>query len=73
PSPEGWTLIINQQTGQAGTEYDEGRDLVRVAMQTSQSTHTERFTIDIVTEGGGGSIVLRWGTVEAAVPFRLSS
>ncbi len=71
PAADGWTLIINRQTGQSGTEYDQGRDLVRVPMRTREGAYTEQFTIDLTTSGNSGAIVLRWGRVEASVPFRL--
>ena len=32
PEPEAWTLIINRQTDQWGTEYDPSLDLARVPM-----------------------------------------
>jgi hypothetical protein len=33
--PNAWSLIINKQTGQWGTVYDEGKDLGRVKMTMS--------------------------------------
>src|SRR5580704_1818688 len=30
PSASNWLLIINKQTGQWGTEYDQSQDLVRI-------------------------------------------
>ena len=42
-----WTLIINKQTGQWGTVYDEKQDLVRVPMKVGKtSAPVEQFTID---------------------------
>jgi len=76
PAAGGWTLIINRQTGQSGTEYDQGRDLLRVPMRTllraRQDSMTETFTIDVQPATGGGTLVLRWGRVEASVPFRVA-
>ncbi len=46
PSEGAWKLIINKQTGQSGTQYDESQDLARVDMKKSQLPQTvEQFTI----------------------------
>jgi hypothetical protein len=59
PDEDGWTLIINTQTGQWGTAYDEREDLVRVPMAVeSTSELVERFTIS-VREGEDTDGVLR--------------
>ena len=46
PSEGTWKLIINKQTGQWGTQYDEAQDLARVDMKkTSLPQSVEQFTI----------------------------
>jgi hypothetical protein len=46
PSQGAWKLIINKQTGQWGTHYDESQDLARVDMQkASLPQSVEQFTI----------------------------
>ena len=46
PSEGTWKLIINKQTGQWGTKYDQSQDLARIDMQKSQlSDKVEQFTI----------------------------
>lgn len=46
PSEGTWKLIINKQTGQWGTKYDESQDLVRVDMKkTPLPQSVEQFTI----------------------------
>ncbi|HST61893.1 MAG TPA: DUF2911 domain-containing protein, partial [Longimicrobium sp.] len=46
PTATGWTLIVNRQTGQWGTQYDPSRDLVRIPMQVSTlRSPVEQFTI----------------------------
>ena len=46
PAEGTWKLIINKQTGQWGTKYDESQDLARVDMQkTSLPQPVEQFTI----------------------------
>jgi hypothetical protein len=46
PSEGTWKLIINKQTGQWGTRYDESQDLARIDMQkTELPQKVEQFTI----------------------------
>lgn len=46
PAEGTWKLIINKQTGQWGTQYDESQDLARVDMKKSQLPQpVEQFTI----------------------------
>ena len=46
PSDGTWKLIINKQTGQWGTKYDESQDLARVDMKkTALPQSVEQFTI----------------------------
>ncbi len=45
PADTDWKLIINKQTGQWGTEYDQSKDLARVSMKTDTVGPTEQFTI----------------------------
>ncbi|MCI0433987.1 MAG: DUF2911 domain-containing protein, partial [Gemmatimonadetes bacterium] len=74
PSAAGWKLIINRQTGQAGTDYDQGQDLARIDMTVrNDAPATERFTIDVAETNEGGVLRLRWGTTEASLPFRIES
>ena len=66
------TLIINSQTGQWGTAYDESRDFVRVPleMETLQSP-VERFTISVEPTGDGGRLALAWADRVYSVPFQV--
>ena len=46
PSEGTWKLIVNTQTGQWGTNYDESQDLARIDMQkTALPQSVEQFTI----------------------------
>ena len=70
PTQQGWKLIVNQQTGQWGTEYDAARDLARIDMQTRKlDTPVEGFTIRVEPQGQGGVLRLQWDDTEAFVPF----
>src|SRR5215212_9317783 len=49
-----WQLIINKQTGQWGTDYDQSQDLVRVDLQARRLTQpVESFTIWLVPAQSG--------------------
>jgi hypothetical protein len=71
PTPAGWLLIVNRQTGQWGTEYHASRDLARIPMQVSTLREpVERFTIALERGRGGGTLALSWENTRAVVPFR---
>jgi hypothetical protein len=72
PGEREWLLVINAQTGQWGTRYDESRDLGRLAMKLSAAAMPmEQLTISIAETADGGAIALNWGTVIAVVEFRV--
>lgn len=64
-------LIVNRQTGQWGTEYDESRDFGRVSMTIDQLRDVvERFTISFQEMEGGGVMHLSWDRTRFSVPIR---
>lgn len=64
PGEKEWTLIVNKQTGQWGTEYDESQDLGRVKMMVSPVKNTvETFVI-----GVDKALTLTWENTKAWVP-----
>lgn len=70
PEPDGGTLIVNRQTGQGGTSYDEAQDLGRVAMTTETLPNTvEDFTIRVEDTEAGGALQLVWDRTAFVVPF----
>lgn len=67
-----WTLVLNKQTGQWGTEYTQGQDLGRVPMRVETlSAPVEQFTITVEKNpaGKGGVIVMQWETTKASLAF----
>ncbi len=61
------TLIVNEQTEQWGTQYDEARDLGRTALTRSSLDEAgERFMISI----SDGMLHLDWDTTRWSVPIR---
>lgn len=74
PTAQGWTLIVNKQTGQWGTQYEQSRDLVRIPMQVARTPRpVEQFTISMArAQGGSNTLVMEWENVRATVPFRVA-
>ena len=67
PGPQGWKLVINKQTGQWGTEYNEAQDLARVDMATKTlAAPVDQFTIKIE----GGQLKLAWELTEVSVAIK---
>jgi hypothetical protein len=70
PTPTGWKLILNKQTGQWGTEYHAEQDLVRVDMRAEALPSTvEQFTIEFAPEGAGARMQLSWDRTRVSVPI----
>jgi hypothetical protein len=69
PNQQQWTLIINKQTGQWGTVYDEKQDLVRIPMKVSKtSAPVEQFTISLDQTGAkAATLKLEWADTQASV------
>lgn len=74
PTAAGWTLIVNKQTGQWGTQYQPARDFARIPMRVSTLREpVEQFTISIEKgTGGAGTLALEWEQTRAWVPFRIT-
>ena len=72
PDQEQWQLIINKQTGQWGTAYDEKQDLVRIPVASeSVPVPVETFTIAATPRGETGAVVtLTWDRTRVVVPIR---
>jgi hypothetical protein len=70
PSPGGWKLIVNKNTGQWGTDYDAQYDLARLEMKVeSLAQPVEQFTIAIEPKGKRGVLKLEWEKTRASIPF----
>lgn len=73
PSQQGWIIIINGETGQWGTNYDQKRDVLRVPVSIrTHSPAAEQFTINFVPQTNGADMLLTWDQTEAVVPVRRS-
>lgn len=70
PAKSGWTLILNSQTGQWGTEHDASKDLYKIALAVEALPDVvERFTINVLPRATGGTLQLDWDQTRAAVDF----
>jgi len=65
PTPSGWKLIINKQTGQWGTEYSAEQDLVRVdAKVETLAAPVEELVIAFES----GALTITWDKARVSVP-----
>ena len=66
PGEKEWTLIVNKQTGQWGTNYDESKDLGRTKMAVkSLKAPVETFTIALVpVNPNEATLKLTWENTE---------
>jgi Protein of unknown function (DUF2911) len=75
PGENSWKLIINKQTGQWGTEYEEGQDLARVEMKVSQTpSPVEQFSISWNKKSESqADLTMAWENTRATVPVKVSA
>ncbi len=75
PGENSWKLIINKQTGQWGTEYDESQDLARVDMKLSQlSSPVEQFLISwTVKSESEADLTMAWEKTRVVVPVKIAA
>lgn len=72
PTEKDWTLIVNKQTGQWGTQYGEGQDLGRVKMALKPAAApVESFKISLSGSGKAGSLQMEWENSIATVPMKV--
>jgi hypothetical protein len=69
PSPSGWKLIINKQTGQWGTEYHPEQDLARIdAKVETLAAPVEQMTIAFDQPAGAKALTITWDKTKVSVP-----
>ncbi len=75
PTPEAWTIIVNKQTGQWGTHYDEKQDLARFEVKPGPtSALVDTFTVALDRKSStAGVLKLMWEHTMVSVPFEKSS
>ena len=72
PDANGAKLIVNKQTGQWGTKYDEKQDLARIDMKKeTASKPADQFTIAIEKNpAGGGTLKMTWENTQYSVALK---
>jgi hypothetical protein len=72
PTPSGTKLIVNKQTGQWGTQYDEHQDFARIDLAAEQlGDPLEVFTIGVEPKDRGGVLTLAWDRTRFSAPFEV--
>lgn len=72
PGETSWQLIINKQTGQWGTEYNQPQDLARIPMKLeSLNSPVEQMTFSFENTGAdSANLVLEWEKTKLSVPLK---
>ena len=71
PGPAQWQVILNEETGQWGTQYNDGLDVARVEVPIRVQPETvENFKIYFEEQSSGTDMILSWVHTEAVVPIR---
>ena len=66
PGATTWKLVVSKQTGQWGTEYNEGQDLGRTDLKVEKlATPAEQVTIGLANN----TFTIDWGTTRASAPL----
>jgi alpha-tubulin suppressor-like RCC1 family protein len=71
PDATDWTIIVNKQTGQWGTEYDQKQDLGRTKVKAVKtSAPVPQFTISFdKADGKKTAMNLEWENTKVSVPI----
>ena len=70
PAADKWQLIVNNETGQFGTDYNSDFDLGRVDMKIETlNPPAQQHTISIDPVPGGGILRIEFGAAKATIPF----
>lgn len=72
PETNGAKLVVNKQTGQWGTKYDEKQDLARIEMKKEAvDKPVDQFTIALEKNAaGGGTLKLTWENAQYSVALK---
>ncbi|HEX4383867.1 MAG TPA: DUF2911 domain-containing protein [Myxococcales bacterium] len=71
PRDGGFTLIVNKQTGQWGTDFDATQDLGRVELDAGKAdASVETMVITLKAAGDAkGTLTIAWDKLTASAPF----
>lgn len=70
PGPTDWMIVINSETGQWGTEYDERRDVLRVPAKSKKlDVPLEMLIIDFTDVESGSEMLIKWDNTIVNIPI----
>jgi hypothetical protein len=70
PNQNNWQIIINDEVGQWGTEYDETRDVMRITVNKEQlDNQLEMLIIDFDDSPTGIDMLIKWDKTLVHVPI----
>ena len=67
---DGWTLLVNSQTGQWGTEHDASLDIAEIPLMVHPGEKREQFTIVLHGQGSDGMLHFEWGETVLMAMFK---
>jgi hypothetical protein len=71
PAEGAWKLIINKQTGQWGTEYDQSKDLARIDMKVAKTpAPVEQMELKLEAKCGDVVLHMLWENTDASVDLK---
>ncbi len=72
PGENAWQLIVNKQTGQWGTTYNQDQDLARIPMKVEKtSAPVEMMKISFDGSGGSSTTMnIEWENTKLSVPVK---
>lgn len=71
PGPAKWQLVLNRETGQWGTQYNDGMDLTRIEVPIRVNPQvTEKFKVFFEPKPYGTDLILNWDQTEAIAAIR---
>ena len=72
PTERYWSIILNTETGQWGTNYDEAKDYLKIKILPLKSAKpTEQLTIKLIDAGENGiDMNLTWENTDLHIPIR---
>lgn len=71
PGQGSWQVILNSETGQWGTEYNDGKNILKAEVSIRIRPNVqELFIIYFEEVAGGVNLVLNWDQTEAIIPIR---
>lgn len=72
PGQSVWKVILNNESGQWGTEYNDGQDFLKSDVKIRVNRKVEElFKIYFQEQPNGVNLILSWDQTEAIIPIQL--